>query len=580
MDRDRRLVVWSLATGDPVGAADLQDAGLHVARVGDMLGVQDTAGRGYVFRLPGMERVWAELTAGTAGIAVAGDDLLFLSDVGRWIRVSTVGAVPTVVSRGDWRRRLLSVWQGGARPIIAEPWGILGILDVPEMKTTPLPGHAGDVAEVVWSGDGALMMSAAAEEAIIWEASGGRRRVVLEGHVGPIKAARWSPDTRQMATASLDGTVRIVRWLTEGQAWMERGSPVSGVVYAEDGTGWSWCAESGFCAAVLDGQRVEVPFQSRPLGVHAGHAVSRTREATPWVTDPSGEVLETEAPLAFRTCAGAGSPLRVAGGTPDGDVHVWTQTSVGIGHSAFETRSDVRYVRLSLDNDRVAELSGGHVGTLWELSTGTFVAPIPKPLAALSPDQIKLAERTGELIVASSIGGASRFSVVDGSELPAVAEGTARWITMDVSADGTLIGAGGHDRTVHLYALPSGERLLSAGPFPGLPTHIALSPGGRWLAAYDDQGDLRVWDVEARRLVRHVHAGIGPSPSLGFQGEDRVVAGRASGLGIWALGEPPPDPTTLTNLRVCRGEARAVPVVPFPTDPSPWAPEPACGAGR
>jgi WD40 repeat protein/tRNA A-37 threonylcarbamoyl transferase component Bud32 len=597
-DRQRRVRVWDLARGEGgevVGEARLEDRAVHHAAIGSHLAVQDASGRGYIFRLPGLEEIWAGYPAGTAGVASAGQDFLFFSNVGAWIRVGPLTSTPTIQARGDWVRRLLAVWRGGTHIFVAEPGGLLGFLNAEvisqgyEACVGPFRGHTGDVQDAISHARGTLHTSAAAEEVIVW--AEGERRVVLEGHLGPIHAARWTADEQQLATASMDGTVRLwtAAWRDDGWTWKEDALAqdamfkddsilVEDITFADDGTGLAWCARAGSCAALVHGQRLELPFQSRALSVHAGHVVSRTREATLRVDGPGG-AIDNVGPLAVRSCAGAGSPLRVACVTPEGVAHRWTERGIGVEPSVFDTRADVRYVRLSPEQDRMVVLSGGHEASLWQISTGTLVASLPQPTQPLQPSQIRIAHHTGELLVAANEGGALRFSLSDGAQLPSIAEGSGRWNNLAVSPDGGLLAAGTYDRTVRLYALPGGEALLRAGPFPGLPTEIALSPRGTWLAVYDDQGELRVWDVRTRQIVRHVHPGIGPGAwrSVGFRDETTVVAGYPGHWGIWRLDKPAPDPHTLTNLRVCRATATTIPIVPFPTDRSPWAPEEACG---
>lgn len=596
-DRQRRVLVWDLTRdegGEVVGEARLEDRAVHHAAIGSYLAVQDASGRGYIFRLPGLEKIWAGYPAGTAGVASAGQDFLFFSNLGAWIRVGPLTSTPTIQASGDWVRRLLAVWRGGTHILVAESGGLLGFLNAEALSqgyeaVSPVRGHTGKVNDAISHAHGTLHTSAAAEEVIVW--AEGQKRVVLEGHLGPIYAARWTADEQQLATASLDGTVRLwtAAWRDDGWAWKEGAlAPdvmfkddsilVEAVTFADDGTGLAWCARSGSSAALVHGQRLELPFQSVARSVHAGHVVSRTREVTLRVDGPGG-AIDNVVPFAVRKCGGAGSPLRVACVTSEGVVHQWTERGVGIESTVFDTRADTRYVLISPEQDRMVICDGGHEVSLWQISTGTLVASLPRPIRPLEVNQIRIAHHTGELLVTASEGGALRFSLSDGAQLPSIAEGSGRWNTLAVSPDGGLLAASAYDRTVRLYALPGGEELLHAGPFPGLPTEIALSPRGTWLAAYDDQGELRVWDVRTGQIVRHVHPAIGPGAdrSVGFRDETTVVAGYQGHWGIWPLDRPAPDPHTLTNFRVCRATATTIPIVPFPTDRSPWAPEEACG---
>jgi WD40 repeat protein len=89
------------------------------------------------------------------------------------------------------------VWQagGGADPVV-------------------LSGHRGSVWGVAFSPDGGRVASAGVDGTVrVWQAGGGADPLVLSGHTGPVRGVAFSPDGRRVASAGSDGTVRV--WMCE-----------------------------------------------------------------------------------------------------------------------------------------------------------------------------------------------------------------------------------------------------------------------------------------------------------------------------------------------------------------------------
>jgi len=72
-----------------------------------------------------------------------------------------------------------------------------------------------------------------------------------------------------------------------------------------------------------------------------------------------------------------------------------------------------------------------------------------------------------------------------------------------LSADETAIAVGGKDNGIHIYSV-SGDKLTENGNWTGHrgnPTSLQYSPDGKYLASCDANRDVFVWDVSAKKLV-------------------------------------------------------------------------------
>ncbi|MBI3915045.1 MAG: TIR domain-containing protein [Chloroflexi bacterium] len=80
------------------------------------------------------------------------------------------------------------------------------------IRTLPLAlrGHTSAVNRAGWSPDGKQIVTASNDAtARIWDAASGRELTTLRGHAGSVYSAVWSPDGKQIVTTGADTTARI-----------------------------------------------------------------------------------------------------------------------------------------------------------------------------------------------------------------------------------------------------------------------------------------------------------------------------------------------------------------------------------
>ncbi|WP_434427770.1 hypothetical protein [Nannocystis pusilla] len=140
--------------------------------------------------------------------------------------------------------------------------------------------------------------------------------------------------------------------------------------------------------------------------------------------------------------------------------------------------------------------------TVWDVATGTLARELPDcsyPHFAADDTRIVGRGRVGE--------DDWRYAGWD------LATGALTWQldgdgldSAQVTPDGRTLIVARDDNAVDLYDVRDGRRIGRLPPVPGARSSqyhsIALSPGGDLLAVVDGEGEVRLWDLESRRLVR------------------------------------------------------------------------------
>ncbi|MGC9502215.1 hypothetical protein [Baaleninema sp.] len=418
------------------------------------------------------------------------------------------------------------------------------------------------VSQLSWSPDGTKIASTGGEATVkIWRVTAPFDRAgeavfdavpeaILDGQDAPIASLDWHPDGRRLATASLDGRIRV--WDGDGESmrvWQSRGDRLMGVRWRPDGT----MLAAGSWDATLE---LWKPGRTQPQ--------ERLRNETDGLVSlawsPDGKRLATVHRLEgvklwnfddrpSNVVEGDGSAIARLSWHPDGEafVTVSRQGTIALSNSDGETKSrwrgggePIADVVFSADGERILTAHSDGTAKLWQKSgrlletlggegaalTRVAVSPDGKVLAAGSEDNtVRLWEKEGmvsigsirhedkitaiafhptyPIVATASRDGTLRLSTFDGEEVSLLADGDREVTDMAWHSDGLLLAVAGRDRAIVLWKFAfdrSGTRLLEdaialsrlwghGAEITGLSWH----PNGQILASSSRDRTVKLW---------------------------------------------------------------------------------------
>jgi WD40 repeat protein/tRNA A-37 threonylcarbamoyl transferase component Bud32 len=330
--------------------------------------------------------------------------------------------------------------------------------------------HPDSIYTVAFSPDSKRLAGACLDRTVrVWDAQTGRVLQTLWGHTNRVIAVVFSPDGTLLASASDDQTARVWDAATGQELACQRGhkGAVTSVVFSSDGQRLATTSGDGtlkFWRALADPRAL----------VLAGH----TQFLSDVRVSPDGQSI-----------ASAGL---------DGTIRLWDLRSTRQllcipAHDPY-----VQSVAFSPDGQRLVSGGDDRLVKVWDTMSGQQILCLsghtaPVESVAFNPDGTHLASASLDKTV-------KLWDASTGKELRTLGGHAHELNSVAFSPDGRrLVGGGGPDLSV--WDVETGQRLLAFRAHEDKIVSVAFSPNGQRIASASYDKTAKVWDAASGNLV-------------------------------------------------------------------------------
>jgi WD40 repeat protein len=404
-----------------------------------------------------------------------------------------------------------------------------------------LAGHSGRVWGVAVTPDGKQAASVSMDGTLkVWDLGSGREVRTLAGHSGEVNGVAVTPDGKQAVSASGDGTLKVwdlgngreVRTLA-GHSSGVRGVAVTpdgkqAVSASQDGTLKVWNLGSGREVRTLAGHRGWI--NGVVVTPDGKQAVSASDDQTLKVWDlGSGR----EVPMLLGHTGG----IRGVAVTPDGrqavsasddqTLKVWHLGSGRGVRTPTRHSSAVRGVAVTPDGKQAVSASHDQTLKVWNLGNGREVQTLAGHSdgvwgVAVTPD--------GKQAVSASLDGTLKvWDLGSGREVRTLTGHSDGVYGVAVTPDGKQAVSASQDGTLKVWDLGNGREVRTlAGHSSGV-RGVAVTPDGKQAVSASQDGTVKVWDVGSGQEVAVFTADAGIGACALVPHGATIVAGDDSG---------------------------------------------------
>jgi WD40 repeat protein len=391
--------------------------------------------------------------------------------------------------------------------------------------------------------DGKTLASGCGKAVMLWDMRSGQETTRLTGHENNVMAVAFSADGTQLASGSLDNTVRVWDVARHTQTHSIRTQiAVCDVTFSANGKELAF-AELGGHARVVDlatgnevmkldgfaGKVMHIAFSPTDRIL----AASSVRDKNIQLWDVAGRKLIRELvgheegvwSLAFSP---DGRTLASGGGLDqDCAVRIWDVSSGNEVHRISAHAYVVSGLGFSKDGTLLASSGGEGAIRIWDTATWAERSPQTNPhswvlTSKYSPD--------GRLIaLGSKLGTVDCFDARTRLLVRQFGNEPGGVVRVAFSPNGNLLASAGLQGAIRLWNVATGQEIGELKGHSGW-VYIAISPDGRLLASAGQDKALRLWDLASRKEIRRIGEAECELHEVAFSPDGKTLASAAGDM--------------------------------------------------
>jgi WD40 repeat protein len=411
-----------------------------------------------------------------------------------------------------------------------------------------IPAHAGQVAALAFTPDGAGLLSGGADHQVrLWNVADGAPLRSYPGSEAEVTSVAVTQDGERVLAGGLDKKIRIWPFAlpaTEGEpaagvtptATFELASTIHSISTSADNTRLAAATDDGVVSVLdlstgVDLQRfsaaaqpaLAVAFAPDSRALVSGGA---DNVATVWTMSLVRNIAAQAGPIHDLALAAGGSQAVTAGAT---GVQHWNLADGNLLRKFNAEEGEFLTVAVRGDNQQLIAADADNRLVFWNLAGGEPTAIVELAAAArlarYSPDNQKI-------VVACADDHLRFFNPTDGKPTYELTSDTPL-AGLTFAADNRTVLTAGNELRQWLYASPTAIRTLTG--HGGSVYSVTYSQDGRWIASTSADQTVRIWDASTGAQAKQLsgHQGGVYSASFSPDGALLVSCGADKSIRLW-----------------------------------------------
>ncbi|KAI9731430.1 MAG: hypothetical protein M1818_007820 [Claussenomyces sp. TS43310] len=434
-----------------------------------------------------------------------------------------------------------------------------------------LEGHSSSVNSIAFSHDSKLLASASSDKTVrVWDAATGQALQTLKGHTSSVYSVTFSHDSKLLASASSDKTVQVWDAAT-GQALQTlegHSSSVNSIAFSHnskllasassDQTVQVWDAATSQALQTLKGHSsVNSVAFSHDSKLLASASSDKTVQVWDAATGQALQTLKGHSSLVYSVTFSHNSKL-LASASDDKTVRVW-DAATGQALQTLKGHSSFNSVAFSHNSKLLASASHNKTVQVWDAATGQVLQTLKGHSSLVN--SVAFSHNSKLLASASNDKTVRVWDAATGQVLQTLKGHTSSVYSVTFSHDSKLLASVSSDKTVQVWDAATGQALQTLKGHSSFINSVAFSHDSKLLASASYDKTVRVWDAATGQALQTLKGHTSSVYSVTFSHDSKLLASVSSDkmVQVW-------DAATGQALQTLKGHSSFVNSVAFSHD--------------